>query len=304
MPITTLRVIQLCLNFISVTMHVVGMYALLSLLPTSRGKTQRMYLINLTAVEICYNVLEFIRGVAELLGHYSPWVDNIQIVSWTGVSFIFYLAMMYIPLDRFALISFNARYKVYWNVRKTKLHVIGTWLFGCTVSVIVCVLRATTGFDWLNVFFPWLYTTMDILVVLVAVTSYICIHRTVRKSKNKVKVARPKESSSSPTGNIPTNDSRCQKRRFTSKPMLLVPVMLIATYILFQLLPNLVYFVAIRMRTNLSDITTTICNIAYGMSHFVDAIIYIFLLKDVRMFLHQKLHVIFRKENERQVQPA
>ena len=115
MSITALRVVQLCLNFISFATHAVGIYALLSLLPTSRGKTQRMYLINLATAEFCWNLLDFIRALALLHGDNSRWVENIQIVSWTGVAFMYYLAMMYIPLDRFALISFNARYKVYWS---------------------------------------------------------------------------------------------------------------------------------------------------------------------------------------------
>ena len=302
MSVTALRVIQLCLNFISFATHSVGICALLSLLPTSRGKTQRMYLINLATAEFCWNLLDFIRALALHQGHNSPLVENIQIVSWTGVAFMYYLAMMYIPLDRFTLISFNARYKVHWNATKTKFHLFGTWLFGCIMSVIVCVLRASIGFDWLNIFSAWYYTTMDILVVLVAGTSYLCIHRTVHKSKNKVKISRPKESSSIPNGNIPTNESQCQRRRFKRNPMLLVPVMLIATYIFFQLLPKIVYFIALR--TNLSAITPTISLIAYSMSHFVDALIYIFLLKDVRMYLHQKLQVIFRKGIVRQSQPV
>ena len=126
---------------------------------------------------------------------------------------------------------------------------------------------------WFKEHNSFFITTMDILVVLVSVTSYICIYRTVRKSKNKLKVPVPKESLSSPTENISTNGSRCQRRRFKRKPMLLVPVLLIATYIFFQMLPKMVYFMALR--TNLSAITPTMSLIEHSMSHFVDALIYI-----------------------------
>ena len=265
-----LKVTQILINFFTIFLHSIGSYILRKLLPKARTKPQRMYLINLSVVEAVYNLLEMIRGVTDLLttpGEH-PWVDEmaqyVLTTNWTGVAFVFYLNMIYIPLDRLAFVALNIRYQSYWSAKKAKYHIAVTWFFGIMTSLTVCVFEKTRGFPWINVFFPYVYTTIDIVVVITSIISYILIFYFYRLSRSL---------------------SRDASMRTARPPRNRVPVALIGTYILLQLVPNVVYLLAIRTETELSTVVTTICNIAYGLSHLVDAVIYIFLLDNVRKYL-------------------
>ena len=173
-----LQIVHILINSSTIILHATGTFILLKLLPTSRTKPQRMYLINLSVVEAVYNVLELVRGMSDLFtDQKNPLVEEamkyVHTTSWTGLSFIFYLAMMYIPLDRLAFVSLNIRYGRYWNAKKAKAHIGATWVFGVLVSLTMCVLVKTTEFEWIDVFFPYVYTTIDIMVVLTGIIFYI-----------------------------------------------------------------------------------------------------------------------------------
>ena len=124
-------------------------------------------------------------------------------------------------------------------------------------------------------FFPYVYTTVDIFVVTIGITSYVCIYVLYRKSKTDTR----KHST------YPLTTPGHKKERVSKRFMFLVPMSLIISYILLQLIPNVIYLWATRTETRLSPIIMTCCNIAYALSHFIDAVIYIFLLDNVRVYV-------------------
>ena len=173
-------VIQLVVNLLTTCMHFIASYALIKILPTSRIKPQRLYLLNLSIVETIYNLLEFVRGLNDVImaaqiegpgatGNVTnvsnvtnvpptlPTTNSIplmttvmeyeMIVSWIGVAFVFYLAMIWIPLDRLALIYLNVRYTSVWDAQKAKRHIIASWCFGLLFGIVMCVVYKVTAFQ-------------------------------------------------------------------------------------------------------------------------------------------------------------
>ena len=159
------KIVQVIIHTLNVIVHSIGSYALITLYRTSRQKTQRIYLINLSICEGLYNVLEAARAIHKLItytNHVNPFVHKIMqyvnIISYTGMTIGCYFAMTYITVDRLLHTILNLKYPLYWNETKAKYHMIATSIFGFILCLSVSLIFSFTGFDWNSIFFKYVYT--------------------------------------------------------------------------------------------------------------------------------------------------
>ena len=140
-----LSIVQLVLNIVNVVIHSVGTAALLVLYRESRHKPQRQFLISLSVCEATINLLYVVISVLTVFASRLPGgrtqllierVGNyLHIVVFTGLSVVYFVSMVYITLDKLAKVYLGVHYSQYWNERKTRYLLIGTW----SVAVIVAL---------------------------------------------------------------------------------------------------------------------------------------------------------------------
>lgn len=306
----SLLTILLILNCTNFFLHSFGSYILLKLYPHSRHKAQQLYLVNLGISECLINLLESIRTVIILtqtegkpsqVGRLTRYY--ILSIAFTGLSLVFYLIMIFITIDRLMIMILTYRYRRYWNERKARYLLIATWLFGAATSSTVALLYHTSDTHWESFFFKYIYPTIEILFILIALLTYSFIFHSYRK-KRRLADQHPstKRSSVRPrrvsviTGSYNTHHRKNNsfiKRKGKEKDLqeninnsvFYIPVLLITSFLLFMIIPDMVYLFVGIINKNTSDILSICCWLSYGTSNFLDAWIYIYFQHDVRNFI-------------------
>ena len=261
------NILLLVLNIINIVLHGIGIYLLYCLYNRCTHRIQQIYLINLSVTECILNVLEALKllrllvpisdKTGKTLDLIIPYVIMMQ---FTGISLVFYFAMIYITLDRFLEIVLNIKYPLYWNKYKAKYLLIFTWVVGAVSGIIVCLANTYTGFQWEGLFFKYVYPTIELSFVILAVMTYSFIFHKYRRCKN-----------------IPTPSINKRNVIQFQRPSLLlvfrqsrfyVSVLLVISFLLFMVAADLIYlFAAIVYGIN-SDILLTSCLISYAISNF------------------------------------
>ena len=269
-----LTVILLLLNISNMLLHSIGMYALVSLYRSSPHKPQFLYLINLSACESLFNFLAVFRGIPRLIplsSNYWIYMDKISyyvsIVSFTGVFIVLQLNMTYITLDRLAKIVLKLRYTWYWGHTKTKYLLIITWCVGLMLCLSVSTIVACNRFDWKAPFFNYIFPTMEFSFIGIAGVTCIYIFVEInRKRKNKVSMG--------------VMEIKIIKRLF------LVPSLIILSFILLVIIPDLVYHFVVVINKNQSEDLKVVCGISYTINSLTSVTLYMCLLPDVRKFIY------------------
>lgn len=301
----------LSLTLTNVFLHSSGAYLLIRFYKNHRQKAQQLYLIHLSISICCINLLESLRSIAEIIVYVTKgpstmivekWRHYASIISSTGFSFVFYMIIVYVTLDRLMVIALNHYHMRYWNVKRAKNALLSTWLIGFIIAITVCILYHISGYEWKIFIYEYFFPTIDFVFIALALTTYSVIfykHMKSRKivighivnelSKNHLEV---------PPRNLKhkhltkTNQKRVILPPRVRKAVYLIPFLLVTNFFLFFALPDLIYlFVAIvldKIYPNLS----TICWISYGVGNILDAFIYIFLQDRIRVYLKRRFSSI------------
>ena len=195
---------------------------------------------------------------------------NILIVYSTGISIVYYLDMIYLTVDRLVKVVSGLRYSLYWNEGRAKRLILATWCLGIVLCITFSLLFSYYEYHFDDVFYKYVYPTLGISFTLVALLTYNLIFRTLKESNRKI----------SSVGNLHVKG---KYREF--KKHYFVPALLISTFLLFMVIPALVYIFVGIIYNKPSQTLSTVCWISYALSNLVDAVIYIFFLPDVRALL-------------------
>ena len=289
----TLNVILMVLNVANIVLHTCGTYLLYLVNKTYAKTAQQIFLIHLSISETLMNLIECLRRILDFIlvfGITSYAIVEVrhylQIISLTGISFMFYMVMVYITFDRLMNILLNIYYPLYWSVTKTKYLLYGTWCISLFVCVIICIAHYLVGYNWRDGTFTYFYPTVDIIFICLAVATYTLIFRkykqsVMRRRKNKISrkrsVCARTQSSSFERG-----------RRLFQKSRFYIPVLLITSFILFTVASDLIYLFYGLVSGNESENLLIMCWISYAVSNLVDGIIYIFMHHHVNILFHKK----------------
>ena len=280
-----LNIILFGLNIINVFLHSTGIYLLCCLYKRCRYKIQQLYLINLSIAECIMNLFEALI----LFGIFVPvsndtaqildiFIDYVLIVQFTGIAIVIYCVMIYITLDRLLDISLNIEYPVYWDESKAKYLLILTWVLSAIYTLTTCLMYKFVEFDWKAVAYKYIFPTLEFSFVVLTIITYSYIFHKFKKSRV-----------------IPTTSGSDMKQNvnaFTAfrNSKFFISVLLILTFLLFMVIPDLVYLFVGTVGGNKSPVLLTACWISYAISNLADACIYIFLQPDVKRHLWKKLH--------------
>lgn len=290
--ILSVAIILVIMNSVNVLLHGTGIYLLNVLHRKGKSNIQNIYILHLSVSELLMNSLEIIRTSLLLLIEYkiSPNVCQqlehyLSIVMFTGISFVFYLTMVFITIDRLLNIVLVIRYRVYWSERKAKLLLRGTWISGAFMLACISCAYYISEYDWENLFYKMFYPSLEFIFIALALVTYILIFRKYNNSE-RVLLARRKS-----VRNNKKPDSSFQVFR---KSRFFVPVLLILTFLLFMVIPDMIILFIGVVMNQMSDILLTSCWISYAVSNMTDACIYIFMQDTVRDLFIKKTRRLLR----------
>ena len=259
-----LRILKILLCLLNVFFHTVGSYALVSLYSKCRHKSQRIYILNLSLSEAIINFIEIILTILEFFcaePRVTSMIKYLRIISFTGVSFVYYIGMTLLTLDRLAKIVLGLIYPQYWNKNRTKRVVLGTWFIGILITIAVCLAFRYLNFNWEDAFYKFFYLTVGFLFIVIAFVAYILIFRkysrSTRKMSNISALGIPGE---------PIVNSQYSKLLDFKKSMFFIPAMLISTFFVFMVIPDLIQLFVGIIDGNTSEELNAACFISYALS--------------------------------------
>ena len=259
------------LHSIAISLHCLGIYLLSHQIKQDRSH-QVPILMNLSIAEIfmsafdvAYNIM-ISYGVEEDINIY---VYTIQCTCFVISNF---LILTVLALDRFFEVYLNITYPIFFTKQVVQRCLVGCWVIGFTLGILLCTLRYTMGINTLDVVFRILFPFFEIVFFSCAVVSYSYIYMKYRQMMRN---------QSHSSGN--NNNNSFKKRKF------FVPTLIIFTFFLFAIIPDqlhlfLFYIYNIGSNTFLNTIL-----LLYVVGFICDASIYIFFQKTTYSILRKKL---------------
>ena len=275
------------LNIVNVILHSLGTSLLISTYKTRKQEVQHIYLINLSITECLINLLDILRNFPELIEVNKDArvivrgvSEYLIIFSYAGISVVYYVTMVYITLNKLMEIVLTISYPIYWNERKAKYSVYTTWVIAFFMSSAVALSHAFTTYNWEHAFFMYFLPMVDFGYVILAVLTYAFIFSKYKHSKLnppaamfKGNIGKPKESAF----------------HMFRKSKFLMAGLLIMSFLVFMIIPDLIYLFLLILPRKTSKYIQFGCWISYACSNIVDAFIYIFLQRELRKVLKKKM---------------
>ena len=220
----------------------------------------------------------FIPVPDEILPTINTIHNYMSIVVFTGIAVVYCMVMVYITLDRLLNILLSLRYKIYCTETKAKHLLQVTWIVALLICTSVSLTYHFNGYIWQTTFFMYVYPTFDFAFIILALITYVFIFLKYRKSRRKYF-----QSYSQP------NIKRDSTFKIFRKSNFFIPVLLISTFVIFLLIPDLVYLFYGIVGNNESDTLFATCDVSYAISNLADGWIYIFMQKSIKAMLWTKM---------------
>lgn len=263
-----------------VCLHTLGLYLLISV-HNRKTKLHNIYLIN-------YSVLEILKGLMNLIGVFSAfsifpasinpsiWKFNV-IVNAFGVTFWQYFFLTYLTIDRLLLVKMQQKYTYHWNASKARNLLLGTWFCGVLGCVATYLCHRYNGFSNAEKIDVYIKMVLDIGFIIIAVVAYLLIFRTYSASRLRVSAINP------------DNQPGQSIWQIFRRSKFLVAVLLISTFLLFVVVPDLIVFFHFLFRFTISgDLLVTLLFLT-ACADIANAFFYILLRDEVRKLLLRKI---------------
>ena len=236
----------------------------------SRNKNQIYSLIALCHTESMFAVKSILFGIVATTENSVVWVNNF--IVWFArflhsyVIILYYFFMILLTLDRFMIFYFNMRYPFYCTGRTMLKSIYTIALVSLIYSLVLVTSSNLKEKRYQNILelLTYVYIFLDIFYILLAAITYTYIFAKLRQQRKLKEI----------TGSIIRNNNEQFK--------LIVPTLVIATYILFSILPNILFFC---ITLNLLKASPTLIRTAYIMYRFAllaDPLIYVLNTKSLR----------------------
>ena len=145
-------------------LHSLGFYLVFTLYRRGEKNVQQLLLVNLSMVQCLYCFVYIVYNAIQLSWdmirvHGLDKVDRVALdrlhnvktffggILWTSFTYLYYLSMTYISVDRVLRIVLGMRYNSVWNKRKTKILLAVTWFVNVLIIVVVFTMTVLIGWN-------------------------------------------------------------------------------------------------------------------------------------------------------------
>lgn len=275
---SVIHVLKYISRILPLFLHCAGFYWLRTR-SANISVTQKILLQNLSLSEIiiCASsslmfLLEDVYGELTLQRHVAMIVLHSTFVTYV-------LIMISITIDRFAEVYLNIKYPIYWSTRKTIYFMMFQWLICVVVAVVSTAFvirygdKASNEFE--HIYAAYFFPIADLTFVTVAVITYSYI--ATKLIRKKVQIA-PITSASQVTIEDIDKQVHNQKKLGLKRPKpLLLPTLLITTYVVFFVIPDIIYFCMDRGAFEIGETFSIALSFAFYCGYISDALIYVLL---------------------------
>ena len=274
---------------INIFVHMIGITCLVCLPRFSMIESQRLYLLNLSLSEVCLTLMELAKRLVYITtnSEYNIISEYIKVIQFSSAAMVYYFIMIYLTADRFFVVYLHLKYPLYWSKNKTRNLLAVTWVVFIILAIVLALLYKYLSIDYNRIFYIYTWPITEAVFLVVAFGTYGYVIQKVYK-RNKARNAYETLRQRSKFNNTATPSPQ-QYQSILKQPAFYVPTLLILTFVLLQVVPDLtVSFVIFSGRTVSENVNTAVF-ITYMISILLDAVIYIILLPCVKELFIKKL---------------
>ena len=214
-------IVDYALSSCVIIIHIVGLIFLKRSKHSNRHKNQMLIITSLSIYELTGAVLSISY---RLFTYFDSLVMAEITLCFTGIliMFNFYFIMILLTVDRFLVFHLELKYSLYFTPSKVFKIIICLALLCLLTTVAFAVLIPLQTITWLQVYdvLYVLYLILDIGYIFIAAGTYSFIFQIYRRHLKLKK----------------TSQISGKKDRFK----LLIPTLIIATFILLDIIPNII----------------------------------------------------------------
>lgn len=271
----------LVVTFLGGFFNLIAFYVLVQLYKTSRKKVQWIYLIFLNILECITSLIIFASSIALLILNRDVSINNVDYVVTVLVILFenFYACMIYLTLDRLALIILSFNYGRYWNPKRAIILSASTFVISVFICIFIILSKGFQGIIYISD--KYVFPTLDVLFISTALLTYISIF--IRYKGNRGRVAPIQESNQAYEGMFNWKIKARQRLKDIRKSFFFIPSMFIFTYVVFYSTPNFLYLFDCSYNGKYCSVLTFVQIVSYETGVFIDGIIYFFVLPNVRI---------------------
>ena len=262
--VDSVSMIFYCLTFtvatVALLLNGLGIFLLTKL--RARISNQNVILLNISLIKLIGSITEVALCVLEITGEgeeqRSYQVLHIINVGAFGVN---HLTIVVLTLDRLLGTVIPLRHNVLITKDKLRIAILASWIIGTAVIVPFFICDYAILY---SIYYKIIYPTLDGIVLVIAVTAYSSILGLLLRRERGV-------------------TPRSARRNQLFGRFFYVSSLIIASFILFVAVPDVVYAVLVIIQGNKDPMIEHAILLVWSIYLLSDPLIYIFLQKPIRL---------------------
>lgn len=235
---------------------------------SSFNRVQRFYLLNLSLLEMGICSSSLIEGN---LKHDSIEKFYISVFQKCSIVVVFFFTYVLLTFDRFLLVHLNLRYPIVVTMQRVYRMYIFLYSSSFASAIVTCMVHPHDNNQLSHNATIYLWIPGDLIIIVVSVATYLYIF--LRKNY--------------------FNKTIGGKRKSRQCSSMAPSTLLVLSFVLAYAIPDLTYAYYHLFKGTISDPIHCIFSGIFSFAYSIDAFIYIFSLKSVRlMFGRQENPVI------------
>ena len=263
--------------------HVFALYLLKK--DGSFRNIQKYLIGTLCITEILLVIILLIRGVDILY----PWsgFEMAILFGETTVWLMYFFLMMFITWDRFVEIKLNLKYPLYCNSKKAKTLLVITFFISLSLFVVLLSIQCITNGAWDYEYYLGIYVfpVFHGIIIFSSVFTYSYIF--TKLYKNQIAHLKVRRQLQLQMDSLKSRSAI----KLNSKPKLVVPSLIILTFLIFSTLPHSLFLIFSSFDKSQVRVLNFV-PMFYFLGWFVDPVIYILSVKSIQQLFQRLLGVL------------
>ena len=293
-----LFIVVFTLHIVNFILHGFGSYVLTRISRRRDSKPHLILLLSLSVTEAVMNLLEAINDVPAFTNNLPKGTERVfsvtYIIALTGTWIFLYYIMHCVVIDRLLVVVLSFKYKVFVTRKKIVMVVLIGALVALISTTITLVATIHFDFDWKSFYFKVVYNILHGTFITLSVGSYGYIFYKFQKSRKQfsrsteVGVSLDNQSDSTIRSPEGTSHAVSTLQIFRASNFY-ISIVLVSTYIIFLIVPDLVYLLYGVKGDNISETLENACWLAWTVGNLIDFFTYLLMPPRVR----KELKVMF-----------
>ena len=261
------------LSALVLLLHLLALVLLFKIKVQNVNGSQKYLLTSLCLVELCLGANSILFSTFKSLEMVTV-LEIVEIFDLIPLYLLYLLIMIFITLDRLFEFRLNIKYSLYWSPKKT--FYAQTTVFSILILVFVCLIILKvffTSFDFVKIIMIYVLPQFGIIFMILAIYTYYLIFKKLKQNRRTSRKIKQ---------NIMMQNLRIQNETSTKGFRVFVPSLIIATFILFSIIPYVTMLIYYYVFNEQHQLLLKFILIMFPLGWLADAVIYIFTLRQIR----------------------